>query len=134
MSLRLEENEQVKSENEDSRQIIQLKNFIGDFMFEKSIEVKTQTKFIEQLSTINSKIKEHEDSIENLDSMKRIVKNEKSKRQYSIEKLMKQNVLDELIKTRDFVSKQTEKTKKIIKEWDELIEQYKTRLSVLQSY
>ena len=83
--------------------------------------------------TIRVKIKEHEESIETLERLENILANKKMVRDTTIKKLMTENVLEELIKSKDYVSIQIEKTHKIIKEWNELIDRYRAQIAELQN-
>jgi hypothetical protein len=133
MSLTVDQKNNQGMVDKHKRQIKLLEGFISDSKFEKGIEIDAQRKFIEQLITIRVKIKEHEESIETLERLEQILSNKKMVRDTTIKKLMTQNVLEELIKSRDYVAKQIVKTHKIIKEWNELIDRYRVQIAELQN-
>ena len=133
MSLTVDQKNNQGIVDKHKRQIKLLEGFICDSKFEKGIEIDAQRKFIEQLITIRVKIKEHEESIETLERLENILANKKMVRDTTIKKLMTENVLEELIKSKDYVSIQIEKTHKIIKEWNELIDRYRVQIAELQN-
>ena len=133
MSLTVEQKNNQGMVDKHKRQIKLFDGFISDSKFEKNIEIDTQRKFIEQLITIRVKIKEHEESIETLERLEQILSNKKMVRDTTIKKLMTEKVLEELISSRDYVSRQIVKTHKIIKEWNELIQGYEAQIAKLQN-